>query len=779
MIEVELAGSRERVWPENPFGAAMGGRLPLYHQWLTHQASQSSRLTINTFPTGVGKTTAALLPLLDRHRDHDCLFLAPTNELLAQHARDARAFVEQAGLSHVVRRITAEEIDRLKGLPGISGIRRADRFHQFLQDPRAALGLDARRPLLLVMNPDLFYAQLFFRFNRLDRANLFRALFRFHYLIIDEFHYYNQKQFASFLFFLGILRDYGYFDAGHQVCLLSATPHPKLRDYLERLAVPTAEVSPDRPAPDLPTTPSLAPIRLRLFSTEERAGLEALIDRAEAGQIGRRLERGEHGAVISSALWRVNLVYDHLRAGGLENRMARMTGAENAASRELARSADFLIATPTVDVGYNFERADKARQSIDFLYFDARFADELVQRLGRAGRVLGKAVTDQPGDVVGIVPDEIYQAVQSLDGRRVPRAEFLAALRGLPHRHHLFSYLRSGAIGEAFLPIYHLYQMTAPDEREDVRRLYESVRELFAASSRLTFDRLLTKTRAFVKLEESLRGIEAPTDRNVARIADAFIQQNERDYHRTYSDLDRRRLIVEIKRPGSPMGESARDWLDERLQKYQVLKAAFSFREAFSAPEALIFDPEHLLASSDVSRYDVLHVATNYQARYFASNATWRSACARPETDDAAFYCALVGRRAPDERLRIGLHLEVDDDLATWEDRFLGVPRALRGTTLEIANGRLPSELLAGWADHYIVALALPEESRPAGQLKALARDAGIRIQTLSVGSTSDARQHRYVCALGTGALFAEAELRPSIHLWRRRESAGGATIIV
>lgn len=779
MITVELEAGREAVCTENPFGNALGGWPPLYHQWLTHQASQTASLVINTFPTGVGKTAAALLPLLDRHRCDNCLLIAPTNELLAQHERDARTFCDRAGLDHLVYRITAEAIDNLKQLPGIAAYRRADRFYQFLQDPRAALGLDQRRPLLLVTNPDLLYLALYFRFNKQDRRNLFRAFAKFKYLVVDEFHYYSAKQFANFLFFLGFLRSYGYFDDGQQVCLLSATPHPKLREYLDRLRIPTIDVAPDQPAVGLPTIPTLAPVQLRLYSTSDLAGLEELIGGAELTAIAGRLAGGEQGAVISSALWRINQLHATLRQAGLGDRLARMTGAETTAARQAARSADLLLATPTVDVGYNFERLEKARQSIDFLYFDARFADELVQRIGRAGRVLGKAVADVPSHVVGAVPDEIYEALKPFDGKRVPRAELTAAIRGLPHRHNLFAYLRSGAIGEAFLPIYHLYQMTEPGEQQDVRHLFEDIRELFAGDSRLTFDRLLIKTRSFAKLEESLEKIEGTDDKSVARLAAQWVDQSAREHHQPLSAEDRAAFVAEAKRPGTPHFESARDWLDGQLRRYHALKAAYHFRDAFSGPEALIFDPDHLLASSDVTRYDVFHVATNYRARFFASRRVWMSECRQSAVDDAEFYCALQARLAPDERLRLELRLIVGDDLHAWENEFVGRLCALHGLTLETPNGRLPRELLDGWKNQYVVALVLPEETRPAGQLKALARDSGTRIMALTVSSDVSTRQRRYCCALGTSALPAEAELRRSIQLWQRREGTGGPAIVV
>lgn len=76
--------------------------------------------------------------------------------------------------------------------------------------------------------------------------------------------------------------------------------------------------------------------------------------------------------------------------------MGRITGPEPEAERMRATALNLILATPTVDIGYNFDKKDKQRQNVDFLICDARYGDELLQRIGRAGRVLGKQETTIP-----------------------------------------------------------------------------------------------------------------------------------------------------------------------------------------------------------------------------------------------------------------------------------------------------------------------------------------------------------------------------------------------
>src|SRR6266567_7790251 len=117
-VRLMLEPQFERVWQgENPSPATFNSELdhfPLYHQWRTYNATEP--LIVNTYNTGTGKTKAALLRLLNRARkigfnyldssEHNALLIAPTNELLAQHAHDVESFCEENKLPYRVVAIT-------------------------------------------------------------------------------------------------------------------------------------------------------------------------------------------------------------------------------------------------------------------------------------------------------------------------------------------------------------------------------------------------------------------------------------------------------------------------------------------------------------------------------------------------------------------------------------------------------------------------------------------------------------------------------------------------
>ncbi len=213
---------------------------------------------------------------------------------------------------------------------------------------------------------------------------MLRFLGGFDYLVIDESHYYNPKQLANFLFFLSAWKHFGILDSLAKVCLLSATPNSHVSHYLHSLNLRIEKVSPDNEPADAEalSIPSLAPVELDMFSLDEirEPGLVTLVS-DHMQELHQWLGTDQQGAIISSALWRINLLYNELRRSGIpQSRFARLTGVETRQARSAATRYDLILATPTVDLGYNFERTEKNRQSIDFLFFDATFTDEFGRR---------------------------------------------------------------------------------------------------------------------------------------------------------------------------------------------------------------------------------------------------------------------------------------------------------------------------------------------------------------------------------------------------------------
>src|SRR5437879_5823802 len=287
MIELELASHYEALAhtsAEDYEKVAVALKAaPLYHQWRTYQA-KGAHIVVNSYNTGTGKTKAALLRLLDlgeaykqdRYTNANVLFIAPTNELLRQHEQDIEHFIEDNHLSHLVLRLDAATIKALgQQHLGEKFTRQGDRLHQMLQDPRSVLldknghHVEGHHPYVLVINPDIFYYALYDLGNPHDQRVLFRSFLNtFQYIVIDEFHYYNAKQLANFLFFLTLSREWEYFSRGRKICLLTATPAQQVKTYLEHLGLDIEYIVPGSEPPGLATTLAFAPVRLHLWSAE-------------------------------------------------------------------------------------------------------------------------------------------------------------------------------------------------------------------------------------------------------------------------------------------------------------------------------------------------------------------------------------------------------------------------------------------------------------------------------------------------------------------------------
>src|SRR6266568_8068862 len=776
-VRLMLKPQFERVWQgENPSPATFNSEhdhFPLYHQWRTYNATEP--LIVNTYNTGTGKTKAALLRLLKRAREigfnhldsseHNALLIAPTNELLAQHARDAETFCEENKLPYRVVSISRADLDNYKEEDDFSEgyLRRGAALHYILQNPRKVKEDNNKKATLFVVNPDIFSYAFYFLYAKHYRIPLFQDIFTLcNYIIIDELHYYNPKQLANFLFFMSLSKHYGYFgDAtDRQFCLLTATPNKQVEEYLNGLEVNIGWIRPETEIVGeigkTHETLALAPVHLEVYSVDElKDGLLTLAFEKKQ-EIAKWLNGGEDGAIISSALWRINQVYYDLRATISIDTIGRLTGAESHRGREDAKAKRLILATPTVDIGYNFDRLGKTRQNIDFLLLDARSGDEFIQRLGRAGRVLGKQQQNIPSRVLAVVDAAFYKALQPYDGQIMNRLALRElAEEHLPARNSLYSYIKTGAIAEAFLPIYRLEGMASTEGKPDVEILFNEVKQLFAADSKVTYRRLWYNTKSYVERAQDYGDLEQiPAEITDCLKACERRLMHEQDYRKSHGiKLWLNRL-------------DAYNWLQKDLRSFFIEKARFSFRDDFQPPLALICDSKGLLSSERVALFDALHIVKNYLIEFFDSAKKWQEMTGQLLPDgakDAVIFCDLIELREPEERLHIGLKLSVVSNKRTiWdeEEGFAYRPTALYGLEVTALNNDhgLPTNVRKMFAQRYIPAFVVAKESRSASTMWSLKKQAQFIPYDLQV-IFSDGKTHDYYVVLGTMALQVSSEI--------------------
>src|SRR3989442_5039818 len=198
-------------------------------------------------------------------------------------------------------------------------------------------------PLLLVTNPDLFYYGVFYLFNALDRRNIAEEVIaKFQYIIIDEVHYYDAKQFANLLFFILLSKAFRYFAPDlperRKICLLTATPDSDLNLFIERLGeegISVKRLDPEPVAADDPlATKSLTELELELYPYNTRDAAGEFLSHVE--RIVELVEQRRDGAILLNSLYAVNRlarVFEH-RLG--VQAVGRITGPLRKEDRRLA-----------------------------------------------------------------------------------------------------------------------------------------------------------------------------------------------------------------------------------------------------------------------------------------------------------------------------------------------------------------------------------------------------------------------------------------------------------
>jgi CRISPR-associated endonuclease/helicase Cas3 len=540
--------------------------------------------------------------------------------------------------------------------------------------------------------------------------------------------------------------------------------------------------------------PALAPLRLRLYPAE--AFTQGLVDlaRAEQPQMEAWLAAGRHGAIISSALWRINSLYQVYNGQGREPALHRLTGPQPPEVRVGIREQmpDLLFATPTVDIGYNFKREGKTRQSIDFLLFDAYYADDLLQRLGRAGRVLGSRITDMPSDSWAVVPDRAVAALRPLVGQAVARSDFAAQVReALPPRHGLYSYVRSGAIAEAFLPIYQMGQAGwAGEGQARAEQVFTAVQAVYG--SKRSFWSLRNDIKFYQEMGRQIHCLEQEAHADQFILGQASVQadyltkqyeeEQLADMPAELPDADAyvaavRRLVASPRKQ-----QEYRREREEKIEHYYTVAARFTFRDSFDPPQAVIHDPQHLLSSVDYALYSAIHIAQNCQADWTtdpARLAEWGNKVQSTLNEPPLLGCSIRAIRDP--RLSLQLYLDpLTRSQPEWEARYLHQVAALAGWRWGPrpgSIGQVPRALNNAFARRYIPFYATPHDGPVARALGALRQTTSLFTYDLDVdfGGLTPAR---YAVVLGTAALLVaeETSIRNATYIGGRNN--GGALIM-
>jgi CRISPR-associated endonuclease/helicase Cas3 len=451
----------------------------LQHQVDVFEAAKEHDIILDLAPTGTGKTKAGLTALLHQPNRH-AVYIAPTNALIEQQTKAAEEFIRSTNgkLNHVVKAVSAKEVrswsnDRVGSRPG-------EKLYNVLRNPATVFPeVGPNRPILLVMNPDIFYYGTFFSYNQKDKVNLATSFYtQFATIIFDEFHLYDAKQLVSLLFYLSYLHIFGFFQAGRRVVLLTATPEPACESALAVLESKDVRIKQINGEAGEDRIPSQTSVHLELRIQRERDPfLEEIAD-----EVVTHLTNSpeEYGAVILDSKDHINRLATLLEKRGYKNRFGRIHGSTPQQERAINAQKQVILATSTVDVGFNFERnSPPQRQNLDWLIFSARDRSAFWQRIGRVGRVLGKAQTDLPSRAIGYFQENVWdEGLATLDsaGGRIALQQKLTELKSLD-RPFLEAYWQSEALLETARPLLMLEgMMDKLPQAEYVPQLFEIIK---------------------------------------------------------------------------------------------------------------------------------------------------------------------------------------------------------------------------------------------------------------------------------------------------------------
>ncbi|MXV82366.1 type I-D CRISPR-associated helicase Cas3' [Candidatus Poribacteria bacterium] len=753
-ITINLNAGYEKISPTNAFDLK---HPPLYHQQRTYDALKTNDLVINTYNTGTGKTRASLLRLFDL-KNENVLFIAPTNELIHQHTNDIREFVEEHGLNFCVAEVTGQRLREWEVIddPGYR-LRNPRKLHELIQNPRDYFPEMTRQaPLILVTNPDIFYLCFYSVYSKLDSANLFSHFLQdFNYIVIDEFHYYNAKQLASFLMVFILSKEFGYFDNnGRKVCLLSATPDEKVLTYLDLIGLKYAHISPDNEpieSNSYEKIQTLSELELTIHSGKMQNLLKA---RPE--WISDPLRSGKEGTVISSSLRTINEIKQTLQTVGLKEKIGLITGAVSKQERrDATTSFPLVLATPTVDIGYNFKKMDKSRQNIDFVCFDALYGAEFTQRIGRAGRLLGKDDTTHTSIAHAFVQGKLR--AQLRQGKTYDRREFATLVKeSLGEDNQFYHYIQSYAVLEAFYPLYELYRRTLEERQDRIKELFETIQQVFAPQSDTTFDEMFKKIQWHFTYETVINAFKDNTYNDYIRHQweraawsycrhQAWMKGELETFEQLPKEKEKIILATLLKNNRSEIVAYAE-------QKYTPIQSLFNFRGSDIGIRCGIYDLNHLFQNTAKhTEYDLFHVLSHCnfiiiprKEKYHELTGDWGNYC--------EFFVRADSLKTPPTRVQFNYDAG-GIDRESFERQHCWGPTALKGLRLESVPLEMQDALKK---KGYITCLLSKRENQYA--LNNILETRGQFSYPLNVAFNDG--QQEYQLILGSQAFLIHAELQ-------------------
>lgn len=546
------------------------GKLWAVHQIETCEALKENDAVINSYPTGTGKTKA-LLNAVRENGINRALIIAPINELINQYESSIIQFKNEFNMPHGVFAITSEKLDEMNHKA------HAQTLRNILKSEKA----------IIITNPDIVHYVIMQKYgNRAMAGKLLIDLLRFPQLVaFDEFHYYDPSR---MFFALVLITTARYFKINQKYMFMTATPAEEMLTFIKKLGLKTATIELPENTSEYQNVKVASPIYLEILKGK-------LDDHYQLIEEQLLKETSKDILIISESLSRLAKIALSLRKNGVD--FGIITGPVEHSERQKNLQKRILLATTTIDVGYEINRPHKDRQGVDTIFFEARTSEDLIQRLGRAGRVFGKSKTDIPSKAFVCVPSNIYENVVRALENSSNRLEFSRALRNL-----IVS--NSENIKREFLGPLRL-----------VLGLYEDAFSLLFPKE--DYKELLKDYFAFL---ESIFGLEVGIARNLWR------DELDMYYLSVAAENRENDHFKEILKRNQQLCERISEIYKDEQSFLRALDIYRKFVENFivafrtKAKQVYVIDPRNICGSKSFV-YDKIAVITRYQVKKLSSDA--------------------------------------------------------------------------------------------------------------------------------------------------------------
>ncbi len=455
------------------------GLVPLEHQRNTlvqvEWAMREKRTLaiINASVTGSGKTLANYAYSL-LHSPTPTIGVYPTNELI----RDQERALIERGVNGLIRIDSVELAEWQQRLEA--------RAHAQVLHTITGSWTD-EYPIVLT-NPDILYLLMYnlyvyhHTFHSYRERVLHNIISNYPIIVFDEFHSYNVKQEANAAFIAAVAARLAP-EKPHIFIFSSATPDlGRIGTYLRRVGIEQCRV-------DVPSSVSgeliCEPIDLHIVPADlmRWQGLEVIEN--ELGRILNFLDQYPvaRGVFILDSVYEAKLLAQSLAQRFGWDQVGELHGYLDPDARQGALERRFTVGTTTIDLGVDFT----GKQAKDFLVFEARSAEQCIQRLGRLGRQRRKQ-QNVPNFALALVPEYVYNALKEQPDLRCSpewsREKFSSMIRDAYLARNLFTgYLTKYAPLEAAAAAKRIMKHYPSDIQQDRSdRLKAVVTDLFPRS---------------------------------------------------------------------------------------------------------------------------------------------------------------------------------------------------------------------------------------------------------------------------------------------------------